>query len=315
MASEGLIGALAANWDDGRSATGRVGGPVTLKSLIVSLQAWMDGTSTVDLTPSLKQLREQVAEAARATELDLRQELAPELEASLRGSLEVYEDLDPVLEVLGKAYAAGNRAIKNMLALLEGAREDLRGHDEAMQAWLRAPVLRCPRCGRTPTNNAYVCPQCRVDMLYPDPESVLDDSQNSAQVGPEFVAVFEALSLVVRGEAPLSRLLAVLQGLEQSLSAWADIAEDEESSNVQLAYALDTVADAARRALQGTAQMRSVAQTRQTRDLNEGWHTVFEAAQEIRAAIPTLSKHAGAPAGDHFSTQARFQDAIILEGD
>lgn len=314
MASEGLIAGLAANWDDGKASALHTG-QVTLKSLAAGLRGWMEGAPIGQLGRRIEEMREKVAEAARTTEADLRQGLAPELAELMEGTLAVYEGLEPVLDVLEGACADGNRAIKNMVCHLERARESLLESDRAMQAWLRAPVLRCPRCGAQPQGHNYVCPTCRVDMLYPDPESALDDSQTSAHLGPEFLVVFEAMGEVVRGDAPLSRLLATLQKLETKLCGWARMAEDEDTSNAQLTYALDTVADGARRALQGVAQMRGVSDTRRTRDLNEGWQVVFEASQQIRDAIPLIARATGAASRDHFASQARFEDAIIIEGD
>lgn len=309
----GLLAALAANWDD--DGQGGRDGTVTLKILTAQLKEWMEGKSTLDLLPRIKQLRLSVADAARATHEDLRQSLAPDLEQPLRGSLEVFEDLDPILAALEKAYARGNRSIQGVVDCLEESRADLLAHEQAMQEWLRAPVLRCPRCGRRPQQQERACAQCQVEMLYPDPESALDDSQMSAHLGPDFLAVFKVLSEVVRGDASLSRLPAALSQLESTVSGWADMAEDEETSNSTLAYALDTLAEAARRVLDGSAQMRSAVTSRQTRDLTEGWKTIFNAAQEIQGTIPILTQAAGAPKGDHFSTQARFTDAVIIEGD
>lgn len=310
MASESLISALAANWDgDGRAAEL---GPVTLRTLALGLRNWMQGTSSVDQGPRIAQLRASVAEVERSTRADLENPLAPDLEAPLRGSLEVYEDLLPILDAVARAYAKDNRNIEKMVELLDSSRAALLEYDQAMEAWLRAPVLRCPRCGNQPQGHHYVCARCQADMLIPDPESALSCSQTSASMGPEYVAVFEALSLVVKGEGRLSQLMAALGELEEQLGDWAEMAEDEESTSSQLTYALDTVADASRRSLEGAAQMRRAVDTRQTRDLNEGWLTIFNAHQEIQTAIPTLAKAAGG--GDHYAGQG-FQDSVSIEGD
>ncbi len=316
MASEGLIAALAANWDGGDNSGALHTGPVTLANLTAALKLWMEGKPTPNLGSRIEQMRERVLEVARSTEQDLQGKLAPDLRGPLQASLDAYEGLDPVLEALAEAHAGGNRAVKNLVAFLEKTRTQLLECDQAMHAWLRAPVLRCPRCGLTRDSGGARCPDCNVDLLYPDPESALSDAQTSAHLGPEYIEVFQALSLVVEGEAPLSRLLGALDRLETMLRNWAMLAEAEETSNAQLTYALDTVADAARRSLEGAAQMRSVTQTRQTRDLNEGWRILFECAQDIRTSIPLIAKATGAAQrGDHFSTQERFQDSIVLDGD
>lgn len=315
MAHDGLIAALASNWDDDNSRL-KHQGPVTLKNVAASSRAWMEGEAVPRLGARLEEMRERVLEAARTTEKDLAGTLADDLRTPLQASLDTYDQAEALLDALIQAHESGNRAVKNLITGLEQARTHLLECDQQMQAWLRAPVLRCPRCGLQPqARQGYQCPQCHVDMLYPDPESALDDSQTSAHLGGEYVAVFEALSLVVQGEAPLTRLLGALTPLETMLGNWARLAEAEESSNAQLTYALDTVAEAARRSLEGAAQMRSAVDTRQTRDLNEGWRILFESAQDVRQAIPLISKATGASGAGEFSRQEQFQDSIILEGD
>ncbi len=312
MAHEGLIAALASNWNDDDSTVVHRG-PVTLKNIAASLRAWMNQQEVPNLGARLNEMRDRVLEVARSTEKDLAGQLAPDLREPLQASLDTYQHAEVLLDALVQAHEDGNRSVKNLVAGLDQARTRLLECDQQMQAWLRAPVLRCPKCGTQPQAKlGYRCPQCQVDMLYPDPESALDDSQTSAHLGPEYVAVFEALSLVVQGEAPLSRLLGALQPLEGMLENWARMAEGEETSNAQLTYALDTVADAARRSLQGAAQLRSVVDTRQTRDLNEGWRILFEGAQEVRQAIPLISKATGGRADDDFTHQ---HDSIFLQGD
>jgi len=314
MANEGLIAALASNWNDDDSGVAHQG-PVTLKNLAVSLRAWMAGETVPNLGPRLEQMRERVLDAARSTKKDLAGHLAEDLRAPLQTSLETYEQVEALLEALGQAHEDGHRAVKNLVAGLDSARTRLLECDQAMQSWLRSPVLRCPRCGTQPQSRlGYRCPSCQVDMLYPDPESALDDSQTTAHLGPEYIAVFEALSLVVQGEAPLTRLLGALQPLETMLENWARIAEAEESSNAQVTYALDTIAEAARRSLQGASQMRSVVDTRQTRDLNEGWRILFECAQDLRGAIPLIARGVGG-SSKNMAGEARWQDSITLDGD
>lgn len=314
MEHEGLIAALAANWNDGGTGVAHDRGPVTLKNLAASLNAWIDGQPVPNLGQRLEQMRVRVLDAARATEKDLSGTLADDLRGPLQASLDTYEQVESLLDALAQSHERGNRAIKNLVAGLDAARTRLLECDQAMQEWLRAPILRCPRCGTQPQGRlGYRCPHCQVDMLYPDPESALDDSQTSAHLGPEYMAVFEALSLVVQGEAPLSRLLGALGPLETMLGNWARIAEAEDSSNAQLTYALDTVADAARRSLAGTEQMRAVVETRQTRDLNEGWRVLFEAAQELQGAIPTIARGVGSSQRGGF-TGGNVLDSITLDG-
>jgi len=314
MEHEGLIAALAANWNDDDARVAHSSGPVTLKNLAASLKAWIDGQPVPNLGQRLQQMLERVLDASRATEKDLAGALAEDLRGPLQASLDTYEQVESLLDALAQSHEDGNRAIKNLVAGLEAARTRLLECDQAMQEWLRAPIMRCPRCGTQPQARlGYRCPHCQVDMLYPDPESTLDDSQTSAHLGPEYMAVFEALSLVVQGEAPLSRLLGALGPLETMLANWARIAEAEDPSSSQLTYALDTVADAARRSLAGAEQMRAVVETRQTRDLNEGWRIMFEAAQDLQSAIPLIAKGVGGSQRGN-SSGGNVLDSITLDG-
>ncbi|MCE7872771.1 hypothetical protein DYH09_20645 [bacterium CPR1] len=200
--------------------------------------------------------------------------------ASLEQSLATMHD---ALEGQGDAVAA--------LEELEGCSSRfLQSCDElAHLAASSTPI--CPGCGSS--GPEPTCPNCQVDRLIPDPEPNEIEFEQ-VQVNDEFMAVYQAYTRVLAGEAGLAELMQALQPLEFTLleaQALLEHSLDQHPEDPSFLPMLRVV----ERALEGVNRMHAVEENRSTRELHHGWAQVLAGASGLRQALPAVAESGSEP--------------------
>lgn len=264
----------------------------TLKQVCLQLRAWVDDPqpSPDTLILQVERLISDIQQAAEAIERDLTTETAaPEFAALLEGNVTAYADLEQSLEEVAAALAAHDVAqVEEELLYLKAGMATLRQYTEAIEQWLAAPLMRCPRCGsgEADAGEDAICTACDLDMLYPDLQPDTHASRQFLNLGAEFVSVYRAYLGVLAGDVPLAELHAPLSLLEAWLQRHAQVAKLSRDSGLQ--PQLYNVAALCAQGIAGVQQMRTSFESRETADLNAGWAQIFSAAQNLQRCLPQL---------------------------
>lgn len=264
----------------------------TLKNICVKLRAWVEDPqpSPELLTTEVEQLIASVQRAMEAIERDLAAETAaPEFAALLEGNVTAYADLEESLEQIVAALVAQDvHQVQEELLYVKAGMATLRQYTEAIEQWLAAPLMRCPRCGTSEAEAAddAVCLVCDLEMLYPDLHPDTQASRQFLNLGAEFIAVYRTYLAVLAGDLPLSELDAPLTTLQAWLQQHAQVGRL--SRDNQLQPQLGNVAALCAQGIAGVQQMRTSLQGRETADLNAGWAKIFSAAQNLQRCLPQL---------------------------
>lgn len=220
------------------------------------------GRSESKLAVDVKELVEQNLDAYRETEVSLQECTNAFQEGETDGVLGAVESLQEAADTL--------QELTDELSYLHASGD---------------PV--CPRCAMP--GDSPRCPDCQLDRLIPDSGN---DSQElefeQAPLADDVLEVFKVLREVVEGESSLGRLLRVLQPLEYSLLEAEAIAEEilEKEPEAEDPKMLQ---DTVKECLAGLTQMRSVRNSRQMRDLNQGWRQLFHASTRLQKLVAELS--------------------------
>jgi rubrerythrin len=286
----------------------------TLKQVYAKLHNWVKDPqpSPELLTGEIEQVISRIQEATDAIERDLAAETAaPEFAALLEGNASAYGDLEESLEVIVAALSAQDRdQIQEELVYLKAGMATLRQYTEAIEQWLAAPMMRCPRCGTGEAEAARdaICPTCDLEMLYPDLQPDTQASRVFLNLGSEFIAVYRAYLAVLAGDLPLAELNVPLNVLESWLQRHARVSDL--SRDTQLQPQLYNVAGLCRQGLAGVEQMRTSFTSRETADLNAGWGQIFAAAQNLQRCLPQLLADLGiqAPTNNDVGDSIQFSN-------
>lgn len=247
--------------------------PSRLEGLLECLRAGeMDPD---ELTGHLLRMQSRIQEAHRDRQssfVERSQNLSSEVASLIEFNLGACQLLD---ETLGKlAESADSQAIE----VYEQAVRDFLESSDKISELATSSVPVCPRCGSRGEDN--LCTACELDRLVPDPD-VLEMEYNRAQVGEEFLAVYQAYADLVEGEANLEPLLQALQGLELSLleaQALAEQAAEDSPPHQELLNIINS-------AIEGVNRMHAVQENRLTRELHEGWNQIFGAALVVHQLL------------------------------
>ncbi|MEW6278491.1 MAG: hypothetical protein AB1758_07720 [Candidatus Eremiobacterota bacterium] len=263
-----LLNALRGNWGLEGDAPAD---PSTLAGLIALARS---GVNRDEILESACLVRERARQAAAETRRDLERPLDAELADALAALAEAFDCTVAILDEVE------TQPLDSLLPVLDEARQEIAHWSQFLDEWSRTPVPSCPKCGsRGPEE---VCRVCGLDRLVPDPEAG-QETRETAVLGPQYVAAYQAYLAVVDGRANLTRLMAALDPLEAYLAQVARLA-GMHSAEVEAA---------ALRSLDGVAEMRRVRSTRLTRNLHRGWDRIFHGARELRDAMPDLLRAAG----------------------
>lgn len=270
--------------------------------MLAELEQWVqqpdEGGSEV-LTGRLEQLLGSIQEAARGIQQDLgARPAAPEFGELLTGSAVAYGDLEECLEEILAAIPARDRAqVQAELLYLKAAMSSLRQYTDAIEQWLAAPILRCPRCGATDGDPEEICRHCDLELLYPDLQPDTRASREFITLGAEYVAVYRTYLGVLAGERPLADLGPPLHELLGWLEPYLKISRLTREPG--LVEQLQAVEQGCRQVQAGVEQMSSCFEGRETSDLNEGWRTIFEAGAELQRLMPQLLQDLGVASESH----------------
>jgi hypothetical protein len=288
----------------------------TLVGLIAWIRAWLEEPAhTRRLAACLEQMGERMARARRDIEEDLRAHpyLDGDLARPMQGMIEAYLSLEEAVDFLVRAldHQAGEE-VRRGLEWLKAAADDLAMHRDALNDWRQEGLPRCPRCGSLGRQDLGTCPDCRLDLLIPDPELRPRQPGETALLGPAFVAAHEAYRAVAEGHRPLAVLGPALDGLQALLQhlrhqALLELREQDSGAVEGLVRHLEE-------ALEGLERMRQVPATRRLADLHQGWERVFRSAVSCQQVLPSLLTELGR-AEEAAEARARFglRDSVQLQ--
>lgn len=264
--------------------------------MVAEIEQWLQrgqAGSAEMLTSRLEQLQGSIQDAAREIESDLEaRPAAPEFRELLTGSAGAYADLDECLEEILVALAAGDREqLEDELLYMKAGMASLRQYTDAIEQWLVAPILRCPRCGATDGDPEEICRHCDLELLYPDLQPDTRASREFVTLGAPYVQVYQAYLAVLAGDRPLAELGQPLHELLRWLEPYLNMSRLTRETH--LVEQLQTVERSCQRVRSGVEQMSLCFEGRETSDLNEGWHTIFEAGAELQRLMPQLLRDLG----------------------
>ncbi|GMU51652.1 MAG: hypothetical protein AMXMBFR33_07980 [Candidatus Xenobia bacterium] len=258
-----------------------------------------------ELLGHLQRMRERVqaSEQERRGHLDHRPGgLDGPLFALIESNLAACANLEQSLATMHDALEGHGDAAAALQELEGCSSRFLRSCDELAQLAASSTPI-CPGCGSSGPEST--CPNCEVDRLIPDPEPNEIEFEQ-VQVNDEFMAVYEAYTRVLAGEAGLAELMQALQPLEFTLleaQALLQQSVDEHPEDPSFPHMLRVVESA----LEGVNRMHAVEENRSTRELHHGWAQVLAGASGLRQALPAVSPGDGE---DESGSEAEPETAV-----
>ena len=239
----------------------------------------------------LQEMHARVLQARleREAEYDRGQaKLAEDVKELVEQNLDAYRDTEASLQDCVRAFEEGeSEGVQTAVGNLQESADALQELTDELSYLHASGEPVCPRCAMP--GDSPRCPDCQLDRLIPDSGN---DSQElefeQAPLADDVLEVFNVLREVVEGESSLGRLLRVLQPLEYSLLEAEAIAEEilEKEPEAEDPKMLQ---DTVKECLAGLTQMRSVRNSRQMRDLNQGWRQLFHASTRLQKLVAELS--------------------------
>jgi len=269
------------------------GPPATLAQIYEEIEQWIQSPALSHLGIRLDGLVATIREAAFALDRDLESgRPTEEFIVLLQATREAYHDLESCLEEIQGGVAAFNLPIvAEELRYLRAATTNLRQCTEAIESWLEAPQLRCPKCGFGSEMADKLCPKCGLALLYPDLEPDFQSARQFLRLGPDYIAVYKVYIAVLAGEAnlvdlqePLLQLRAIVKGYPRLSGAGADA--EQRAVFLELKELCQEVST-------GINQMGEAFNSKETSDLNQGWLRIFEAAGRLQALLTPLLAEQG----------------------
>jgi hypothetical protein len=262
--------------------------PTRLPGLIELARQRLDGGPSLDrhLTGMLS--RVACARAAREQDFQTcRDRYDVELVELIEDNLEAYRGLERSLQNALDACAQNNpTALAQAIDRLEDSAQALQTSSEELTDLHACGALICPHCGMP--GKERQCPTCGIDCFYPDPDGAADAGMK-LRLPASYALIFELYAKVLAGEAILEELLDALDPLEQALLSAEDMIEQVVADQPDDLRA-ETIEDVLDDCLEGIAQMRAAEETRQTRDLNEGWAALATGSVELYRLLPNLAQ-------------------------
>ena len=259
--------------------------PLTLKQIALDINHWCDNPSQGDLPQKIQLILASVREQSSAITID--PTVVPELSNLLQGSIRSYQALAECLEEILVGIKCQNVVdVEAELLYLKAGMCSLRQYTEAIELWLMAPTLRCPRCGSATPAHDDICDKCDLEMLLPDLSPSSKSNRSFLSLGPEYMAVYKTYISVLAGETPLDQLVTPLQELRNFFAPYLRMANltNEEALRQRLKRVEKLCLDS----LSGIEQMDACFQTREASDLNQGWLTIYNSSAELKEALPSL---------------------------
>lgn len=264
--------------------------PNRLEGLLELLREGL-GKPDPELLGHLERMRDRVqaSEQERRGHLDQRPGgLDGPLFSLIEANLAACANLEHSLNAMHEALEGQGDAPAALQDLESAARAFLNTCDQLTQVAASSTPI-CPGCGSS--GPEPTCPNCEVDRLIPDPEPNEIEFEQ-VQVNDEFMAVYEAYTRVLAGEAGLAELMQALQPLEFTLleaQALLQQSVDEHPEDPSFPHMLRVVESA----LEGVNRMHAVEENRSTRELHQGWAQVLAGASGLRQALPAVSAEDG----------------------
>lgn len=264
------------------------GQPVTLSQLRGEIESWLERPVQDGLPLSVESLLTAVREAESALRQSLESgQQASELEAHFLGAAEAYQELRSCLEAIARGIrAAETGVVAEELGRLIVAGDSLRQRTEEVENWLSDSLARCPQCGFGSQNLVQPCPDCQLELLYPDLSPDPQASKQFLTLGPDYLNVYKTYLAVLAGESTLSELRPPLERLH------AVVAE-----SASLLRSHTDVKAACGKILAGLEQMATCFVSREAEDLNKGWFRIFCAAGELQDLLKPILQESGLPKG------------------
>lgn len=287
------------------------GPPATLKQIYQEIEEWIQSPSPGCLEMRIEGLLGSIREAAAVLNQDLESgRPAPDFQKLLEGTIEAYQDLEACLEEIQDG-VAGSRSerVADELVYLRAATTSLRQHTEDIENWLHAPHLRCPKCGFGAETADRLCPECNLDLLYPDLEPDSQAARQFLHLGPEYVSVYRVYLSVLAGDATLSDLQEPLGDLKTIVKSYPR--PSGAGADATLRATLLQLQELCQEVSAGIEQMGKTFSSRETSDLNNGWLRIFTAAGQLQSIItPLLTEQgiASASASSHGVDSVQFSE-------
>lgn len=257
--------------------------------LIAYSKRWLmdGGVDDKRLQVALERMQHRVEGAVMATEKDIENTdehsiIRDPMERSAEAYAAAFDAIGQLLESIEPKDPANFRA---GLELFEEAADVLKEATEQIDDWLSSDEPKCLRCGSA--GSSEVCRDCRIQRIIPHPESITESTFKTAQLGPEYVTIFQRYVKILSGEACLSSLWSTFNPLEKRLGdldmVYRDLVNDEdgaEAAEFLLAIVNDT--------REGLEQMRETARTKRMSHLVRGWNHVFESAIHLQSLLTVI---------------------------
>lgn len=270
------------------------GPPATLKQIHQEIEEWIQSPSSRDgLEMRIEGLLGSIRESAAVLNQDLeRGRPAPDFQKLLVETVEVYQDLETCLEEIQSGVASSRtELVAEELAYLKAATSCLRQHTEDIEAWLQAPYLRCPKCGFGTESSDVLCPECNLELLYPDLEPDYQAARQFLHLGPGYAAVYKVYLKVLAGEATLAELQQPLAELKTIVKSYPRLSGA--GADATLRATLLQLSELCREVCEGMDQMERAFSSRESSDLNQGWLRIFTAAGQLQAILQPLLAEQG----------------------
>jgi hypothetical protein len=260
------------------------GQPVTLSQLRGEIESWLERPVQDGLPLSVENLLTAVREAEVAVRQNLESgQQAAELEPHFLGAAEAYQEMGSCLEAIAKGVRASETGgVAKELGRLVVAGDRLRQCTEEVERWLSQPQARCPQCGFGSQNLLQLCPDCRLELLYPDLSPDQQASKQFLTLGPDYLSVYKTYLAVLAGQSTLSELRLPLERLHAIVAESASLVR----SHAQVKSACAEI-------LAGVEQMAACFVSREAEDLNKGWFRVFRAAGELQVLLQPFLQESG----------------------
>lgn len=268
----------------------------TIRGVIALLEQWAGGELRAeDVLNPTGAMQRRLEEAARHNAAEI--QANPQQSEPVRGHNErIQEGFEVCAEVLLEVQEGienGARAeVAKLLDELKAAADQVTAARIALEDWMSSPEPLCPGCGGR--GDGRSCQSCNLELLVPDPDAAEVPQSRQAQLGPEYVAVFQAYHAALSGRQPLSGLQSPLAQLQSRVGEWMNLSGSINDQAVnELLAELEGVLEGI---AEGIDSMESAFITRRVSDLNRGWREIFNNAVAMQNLLPELGAAAGEPA-------------------
>ena len=269
------------------------GPPATLMQIYLEIEQWIQSPSAGSLELRIEGLLGSIREAAAVLNQDLESgRPAADFRKLLEGTIEAYQDLQACLEeIQGGVAGFRTELVAEELLYLRAATTCLRQHTEDIENWLQAPQLRCPQCGFGAESADMLCPECHLELLYPDLQPDSKAARQFLHLGPEYASVYKVYLSVLAGDAPLADLHEPLGNLKTIVKSYPRF--NGAGGDANLRVTLLQLHELCQEVSAGMEQMGKTFSSRETSDLNQGWLRIFTAAGQLQSILAPLLDEQG----------------------